>query len=80
MKTTAYPRCRALGLRIFDGCVPFSDLNRIARKKGKRWANRFDRLFGVQTVCAQGLFAWDVEAVLERMASGRRTGSQLLWD
>lgn len=80
MKTTAYPRCRALGLRVRNGYVPFSDLSRIARKKGKQWSDRFDRLFGVQTVCADGMYAWDVEAVLERMASGRRTGTQLLWD
>lgn len=48
-------------------------------------SKRFDELFGVQTghVTNKGetaLFASDAEAVLERMASGKRTGSQLIWD
>ena len=40
----------------------------------------FLRLFGVQTCSEGGPYAWDVEAVLERMDSGKRTGSQLIWD
>jgi len=44
----------------------------------------FGDLFGVQTgAIVDGemvLYPWDVEAVLERMISGRRTGTQLWWD
>jgi hypothetical protein len=37
-------------------------------------------LFGVQTQILQGPYAWDVEAVLERMMSGKLTGTQLFMD
>ena len=41
---------------------------------------RFAELFGIQTQVMDGPFAHDVEAVLERMASGKLKGTQLLWD
>lgn len=42
----------------------------------------FNEYFGCQTMVAGGPFAWDVEDVLERMASGRRQGTQSVegWD
>lgn len=41
----------------------------------------FDRFFGIgQTMCDNGMYLWDVEAVLERMESGKLTGTQLHWD
>lgn len=41
---------------------------------------RFGELYGVQTAYVGGPYAWDVEAVLERMMSGRSVGSQMHWD
>ena len=44
----------------------------------------FNELFGVQTCPLingqHGLYPWDVEAVLERMISGKLTGTQAFWD
>jgi hypothetical protein len=46
--------------------------------------NEFSRLFGIQTIGViderGALYPHDVEAVLERMMSGRKTGTQALWD
>lgn len=41
---------------------------------------QFHEYFGVQTCCEKGPYPWDVEAVLERMMSGRLTGTQLIMD
>ena len=59
-----------------------SDLDAVLDKKQRRV---FSHLFGVQTQLLRddgvpGMYLWDVEAVLERMFSGRLIGSQLLWD
>ena len=40
----------------------------------------FSKLFGCQTCGSNGMYPHDVEAVLERMMSGKLTGTQLLWD
>lgn len=44
----------------------------------------FDELFGVQTCPViddkPAFYPWDVEAVLERMITGKLTGSQKYWD
>lgn len=45
---------------------------------------KFNEYFGIQTcpVVPEGpaVYPWDAEAVLERIASGKKTGSQLIWD
>lgn len=43
-------------------------------------SRRFWKLFGRQTCFADGPYPWDAEAVLERMMSGRLTGTQKRWD
>jgi hypothetical protein len=76
-----FPRLEALTVSIRGHGVVASELR---AKLGAEKAAEFHELFGVQTcpfVDGQpGLFAWDAEAVLERMASGKRTGTQLFWD
>lgn len=42
--------------------------------------DKFNELFGSQTCIPEGLYPWDVEAVLERMMSGALTGTQLMPD
>ena len=58
--------------------VTLADLSKALKTKGRR--SKFHKLFGVQTCPESGLYPWDVEAVLERMASGRLQGSQKFWD
>ena len=85
-----YPRIRQLGIVVYETPIAhvlrddlYQALGSIANKA------RFSDLFGIQTCpligsqetgYKRGLYPWDVEAVLERMASGRLTGSQLIWD
>jgi hypothetical protein len=40
----------------------------------------YSELYGIQTQYVDGPYPWDVEEVLERMMSGKLTGTQLLWD
>jgi hypothetical protein len=42
--------------------------------------DKFSEYFGMQTCHEGGLYPWDVEPVLERMMSGKLTGTQLYWD
>jgi hypothetical protein len=74
-----YPRLTELGVTIEDGCVDAMELE-VALLRNKLSPKRFDEYFGVQTVSGRGPYAWDVEAVLERMMSGKVTGTQLHWD
>ena len=48
----------------------------------KKIDKQFSEMFGIQTCLVDGPYAWDVEAVLERIASGRLTGTQhpMGWD
>jgi len=77
-----YPRIAALGLVVHteDGCayVKRADLIEALRKKG--WLKRYSELYGVQTQSVHGPYPHDCEAVLERLATGKRVGTQLLWD
>jgi hypothetical protein len=41
---------------------------------------KYSELYGIQTQYVDGPYPWDVEAVLERMMSGRLVGTQLLMD
>lgn len=76
-----YPRLKKLGVSIHDvegyPVVSWASLDAKLSKKERR---RFGKLFGIQTCVADGCFAYDAEAVLERMATGKLTGSQLNWD
>lgn len=76
-----YPRLKKLGVPIHDvegyPVVPWESL---ASKLSAEEHKRFSKLFGVQTCVQSGCFAYDAEAVLERMATGRLTGTQLDWD
>jgi hypothetical protein len=77
-----YPRIHELGIQVrFSGdCAYISrdDLHKALKTKEKQ--KKFHDLFGIQTCLDKGPYAWDVESVLERMSSGTRTGSQLIWD
>jgi len=76
-----YPRIYELGLEVElepIAHVPSKMLG-LALKKAKI-AKKFSELFGIQTRYIAGPYPWDVEAVLERIASGKLTGSQLDWD
>lgn len=82
---TAYPRIEQLGIPVekYPGSqnfeyVPFKELERVLKKHGL--AEKFHTMFGIQTVCDLGPYPWDVEAVLERIFSGKLIGSQLDWD
>ncbi len=77
-----YPRCHALGICLLNVknvgfVVPDSEMERVLEPKQRKI---FDDYYGVQTRISEGMYAWDVEAVLERMTSKRLTGTQLLWD
>lgn len=83
MPKSEYPRCEELGLTIaLSRGVPYialAELEHVLPADTAR-GKRFNHLFGVQTVPESGAYPWDVEAVLERMASGKRTGTQLIFD
>ena len=84
-----YPRCRELGIpvheEVLEHVLPL-ELNRAVGEKlgGPGGVKKFHQMFGIQTGAVIGgkaaLYAWEVEAVLERMMSGRLTGSQKHWD
>lgn len=76
------PRIKQLGLTIVtkSPCIPGIDGKELAKKLGKRKSKIFSNLFGVQTVGENGMYYYDVEAVLERMFSGSLKGTQLYWD
>ena len=80
-----YPRCKAFGLKVCyleDSWpfIPHAYIEKMRADKGAKFSARFHELYGVQTCHEEGLYPHDVEAVLERMESGRCTGSQALWD
>lgn len=73
-----YPRIYSMGIPINNGCIKWTDIQPKLEKLGI--SNRLYERFGVQTQAMEGLFASDVEVVLERIMSGKLTGTQLLWD
>lgn len=81
-----YPGLVALtvGIRADTGCL-YVFAAELEAKLGPEKTTVFRELFGVQTRPyfegrGAALYPWDVEAVLERMESGKRTGTQLIWD
>jgi hypothetical protein len=81
---TTYPRIKQLGIKITTrkgfAYITWDELNRGLEEANSISKARFDKLFGVQTCSVYGPYPWDVEAVLEKMLSGKVTGSQLIWD
>ncbi len=84
MKTQSkYPRITELGLTIitkFPKSIPGIDGKELDKKLGKKKSKIFSELFGAQTCGQNGMYVYDVEAVLERMASGNLIGTQKHWD
>jgi len=82
-KKSPYPRLKQIGITLtvhtsgFHYVLPL-DLNAALEKHNIR--EQFNKLFGVQTCCMEGPYASDCESVLERIFSGKLTGSQLEWD
>jgi hypothetical protein len=80
-----FPRLKEMGVPVHvhqDGQhVWGADIHAKLTKEERK---TFNKLFGVQTCPVidgrPALFPWDAEAVLERMKSGRLTGTQLMMD
>ncbi len=82
MTANEYPRLEQIGCNVKHepmDHVPWTELDAAINDAGLD-RERFSDLFGVQTCYAGGVYAWDAEAVLERMMGGRLTGSQRYWD
>ena len=77
-----YPRLKQLGVRAYKHPVAHVRRKQLDAKLKKAGLDRerFGELFGVQTMSEHGPYPWDVEAVLERVMSGKLKGTQLLWD
>lgn len=83
MKKIEYPRIKQLGLTIITknpNAIPGISGKELAAKLGKKKTKIFSDLFGAQTCGENGMYVYDVEAVLERMFSGKLSGTQLYWD
>ncbi len=76
---TKYPRIEALGLTVVEKPVAHVRREELNAALGDR-REQFGKLFGIQTCLMEGPYAWDVESVLERMETGKLTGSQKDWD
>jgi hypothetical protein len=74
-----FPRLSSLGIPVHGGSVKGRELKE-GLKRNHLDGKIFSKLFGVQTCSGVGPYARDVEAVLERMLSGKLTGTQLFWD
>ena len=74
--------CNLFGLPIAekDGTryCPRKELNSYLRKR--KITKLFNKFYGIQTQFEDGPYFHDVEAVMVRIYSGRRTGTQLIWD
>jgi hypothetical protein len=85
VKGLYYPLLTKLGVKIYhDPCdyVISKDLAKVLSKKDRKL---FSKYFGIQTCLLtdngeQGLYCWDVESILERIANGKLIGSQAYWD
>lgn len=76
-----FPRLHELGVSVFlhSAGIWYVERDRLKEKLGDRWG-AYCGLFGIQTQFAEGPYAHDAEAVLERIATGKLQGSQLHWD
>lgn len=78
----SYKRIEQIGCVVTESPIPhvkFDDLNEAINKAGLD-REKFSEYFGIQTCHQDGLYPWDVESVLERMMSGKLTGTQLVMD
>lgn len=80
-----YPWIYKLGLNVTyeDSGPPYVDrikLREFLKSKGESFEKKYSDLFGIQTCRLEGPYPWDVEAVFARMFTGRKTGTQLIWD
>ena len=83
INSSEYPRIKQLGLTIVTKnhySIPGINWEELARKLGKKKSKIFSDLYGCKTCGENGPYIHDVEAVLERMFSGKLIGSQLFWD
>ena len=81
-KKPKFPRCEEIGVVIFKEPIPHisrSNLQECLERAGLN-QEKYGELYGIQTQYVSGPYPWDVEAVLERMMSGKLTGTQLLMD
>jgi hypothetical protein len=81
-----YKRLDELGIPVYWDAVPHVKVKEVtaALAKNDMSEQEFNEMFGVQTCPIVGgdaaLYPWDTEAVIERMISGRLTGTQRHWD
>ena len=78
-----YPWITKLGLTIITSdrhSIPGIDEKELAEKLGKENSKIFDEFFGCQSCGGNGMYVYDVEAVLHRMFTGKLTGTQLFLD
>ena len=80
-----YPRLEELGIEIVETDKDsYPGVNwvqlQLALANAGLSIEEFGELYGVQTAGPNGMYPWDVEAVLERMISGKLTGTQRDWD
>lgn len=85
----SYPHLKKLtvSVRHTASGLGYVNADELHAKLGDEKARQFSDMFGVQTcpivpgdeLCPV-LYPWDAEAVLERMESGRLTGSQKHWN
>jgi len=82
MTATEFPRLKQIGCEVRKNPIAHVTWTELDEKLADANIDRkrFGEMFGIQTMFAGGPYAWDVEAVLERMFSGHLTGSQRYWD
>ena len=81
-----FPNLHRLGIQVHSNPSFHILINDLKKVLDKKQIERFHEYFGIQTCpCVKNgpaVYPWDAEAVLERMFSGRLTGTQhpALWD
>ena len=77
---SSHPNIDKLGIKISKDPirVKWGDLNVVLEKHNIGY--EFSKYYGIQTCYSDGGYVHDVEAVLERIKTGKRTGTQLFWD
>jgi hypothetical protein len=76
-----YPCIKKLGVKIYNDPYPHVKWTELHLKLEELdIVKKFNEFYGCQTCCEGGPYAHDVEAVLERIKTGKLTGTQLFWD
>ncbi len=75
-----YPRLEELKVEVHQDPLQYVKREDLKEALGKRKFKQLMRMIGVCTCPINGLYPSDVESALERMESGRLTGTQLDWD